>query len=98
MADSIHGVEAAGYDASVQRIVMADCSKYLKEMNDALIKLQHNVRRAASLEHFKDRAVAYRDEVCTAMEELRRPADALELIVDAKEWPFPTYGDLMFNV
>ena len=28
----------------------------------------------------------------------RSPADALERIVDEKEWPFPTYGDLMFNV
>ncbi len=98
VADSIQGVEATGYDASVQRIVMSDCSKHLKAMNDALVKLEANVDHAASLEHFKERAIAYRDDVCTAMDELRRPADALERIVDAKEWPFPTYGDLMFNV
>ena len=36
VADSIQGVEATGYDASVQRIVMSDCSKHLKAMNDAL--------------------------------------------------------------
>lgn len=98
VAASIQGVEAVGYDASVQRTVLSDCSKHLKAMNDALVKLETNIAQAASLEHFKERAVAYRDIVCTAMDELRRPADALELIVDAKEWPFPTYGELMFNV
>ncbi len=98
VADSIRSVEAAGYDASVQRIVMSDCSKYLKAMNDALIQLESSVRHAASFEIFKDRAAACRDEVCPAMKALRSPADALERIVDEKEWPFPTYGDLMFNV
>lgn len=98
VADSIHGVESAGYDAGVQRIVMSDCSKYLKAMNDALIRLEESVSHASSFENFKERAVAYRDEVCPAMQALRSPADELERIVDEKEWPFPTYGDLMFNV
>jgi glutamine synthetase len=32
------------------------------------------------------------------MKEVRIPADELEMIVDAKYWPIPTYGDLMFEV
>ncbi len=32
------------------------------------------------------------------MEELRTPADELEMIVDKKIWPIPTYGELMFEV
>ena len=98
VASSIQTVEAVGGDASVQRIVLSDCSRYLKAMNDALIKLEARVARASAFENFKERAVAYRDDVCTAMKELRAPADALEMIVDEKEWPFPTYGELMFNV
>ncbi len=98
VAGSIQTVEAVGGDASVQRIVLSDCSRCLKAMNDALIKLEANVERAGAHENFKERAIAYRDHVCTAMKELRAPADALEMIVDEKEWPFPTYGELMFNV
>ena len=98
VADSISKVEAVGYEAGVQRIVLSDCSAYLKAMNDALITLEASVSHAASFENFKERAVAYRDEVCPAMAQLRSPADALERIVAQKEWPFPTYGDLMFNV
>ena len=32
------------------------------------------------------------------MEALRAPADELEMLVDKADWPFPTYGDLMFEV
>ena len=32
------------------------------------------------------------------MEKLRKPADELEMMVDKKIWPIPTYGDLMFDV
>ena len=29
---------------------------------------------------------------------LREPADKLEMLVDEKDWPFPTYGELLFNI
>ena len=98
VANSILAVESVGMDASVQRIVLSDCSRCLKQMNDALIKLESNLKLSASLKQYKNRAIAYRDLVMTAMMELRTPADELETIVDKKEWPFPTYGDLLFNV
>ena len=40
----------------------------------------------------------YRDYVASAMEELREPVDALEMLVDKEEWPMPSYGDLLFEV
>ena len=44
------------------------------------------------------RAAYYRDEVTTAMAELRAPIDKLEIIVDKRVWPMPSYGDLIFEV
>ena len=29
---------------------------------------------------------------------LRKPADELEMLVDKELWPFPSYGDLVFEV
>ena len=98
VAASVAAVEAVGTDASVQRLVLSDCSSYLKAMNNALIDLEKAVEDASGYENFRERALAYRDGVCPAMAALRAPADALETIVDEKEWPFPTYGELMFNV
>ena len=31
------------------------------------------------------------------MDALRDPADKLEMLVDKKDWPFPTYADLLFE-
>lgn len=33
-----------------------------------------------------------------AMNRLREPADRLEMIVDKEYWPFPSYGDMIFEV
>ena len=32
------------------------------------------------------------------MDELRKPADEAEMLVDKKVWPIPTYGDLIFEL
>ena len=50
------------------------------------------------MEEGRDQAVYYRDEVKTAMDELRKPADKLEMLVAKSAWPFPSYGDLIFEV
>ena len=38
------------------------------------------------------------DVVFAAMDELRKPADKLEMLVAKSAWPFPSYGDLIFEV
>ena len=40
----------------------------------------------------------YHDVVFTAMQDARAVADELETVVGAKYWPFPTYGELLFNI
>jgi len=39
-----------------------------------------------------------RNEIIPAMEEVRKYADKLELIVDQTDWPYPTYGEMLFYV
>ncbi len=39
-----------------------------------------------------------RNEIIPAMEEVRGYTDSLELIVDQKDWPYPTYGEMLFYV
>lgn len=40
----------------------------------------------------------YKDEVLSAMDDLRRIADDMETIVGKEFWPFPTYTDLLYRV
>lgn len=45
--------------------------------------------RPAAKEEGPVQANFYHDEVCPAMENLRRPIDKLEMIVDKEAWPMP---------
>ena len=98
VAQSVAAVKAVGADASVQEKSLAEISANLVALNEALAKLEAATNKAAAIEDPKAQAVAYRDEVFTAMADLRTPADALEMLVDKEVWPFPTYADLLFNV
>ena len=41
---------------------------------------------------------AIRDKVLPAMEDLRTSVDEAEMLVGEKQWPFPSYGKLLFSV
>ena len=88
----------AGLDASVQKDLLEKVNVLLKEMQKALDILQDAEAKARVMEPGKEQAFFYKNEVKTAMEALRIPADKLEVVVDKKVWPFPTYADLIFEV
>ena len=97
LADAAMAVSSMGVDASVQKEMLMRTNVLLKQANAALADLRERQAKAASLSG-EAQARAYYEEVCPAMEVLRAPADHLEMIVDSRLWPMPTYGDLMFNV
>ncbi|MDD2418371.1 MAG: glutamine synthetase III [Oscillospiraceae bacterium] len=43
-------------------------------------------------------AYFYKDTVLAAMHEARAVADEMELLTDARLWPFPTFSELLFKV
>ena len=63
-----------------------------------LAKLEEVTEIAAGMEAGREQAVYYHEKVSAAMEELRKPVDELEMIVDKEEWPMPSYGDLLFEI
>ena len=50
------------------------------------------------MEEGADQGHYYHDVVFAAMDALRAPADKLEMLVSKEAWPFPSYGDLIFEV
>ncbi len=98
LADTVNAVKAAGGDASVQVDLLKTVSKKLAAMQKALVKLEKTEAKGRAMEDAKAQAFFYKDTVKAVMEELRTPADELEMIVDKEIWPIPTYGELMFEV
>ena len=98
LADTVIAVKGAGADASVQADLLAKVSGKLAEAKAALTVLQEEENKAGCIADSKGQAFAYKDKVKAAMEALRIPVDELEMLVDKEVWPYPTYGDLMFEV
>ncbi|WP_286356376.1 glutamine synthetase III family protein [Ileibacterium valens] len=77
---------------------LEDASELTKKAYYALEKLETDVAVLNSMSDFEEKAFFVRDHILADMEALREPCDFLEDITDAKEWPFPTYGKLLFGI
>lgn len=100
LADSINSVKVAApdVDVSVQTELLKETSSLLAQAQAALKKLQKVTEEANALAEASEQAKFFRDTVIPAMNELRAPIDALEVIVEKDLWPVPTYGDLLFEI
>ena len=98
LAKTVLDVKAAGVEPVVQSELLAKVNSKLTEMKEALSVLEKEEAAASAMEDVKAQSFRYKDVVIPAMDALRAPADELEMMVDKADWPFPTYGDLMFEV
>lgn len=97
LAWSVNQAAQAGVDAFAQKELLSRVNVLLRQAYSALGDLRIKQEKAAALSG-QEQARFYHSEVCSAMQVLRAPVDHLEMIVDGKLWPMPTYGDLLFNV
>ncbi len=98
LADTVIAVREAGAEPFVQSELLGEVNEKLKEARAALKKLEKLTAEATAMTEAKAQAFFYKDAVKAAMEELRSPIDALEMLVDKKVWPVPSYGELTFEV
>lgn len=99
LAESINQIEQAcpGMDTSVQVRLMQDIAANLTPLYEAVRKLEMEEKNANFIEDAREQAVFYHDHVFKTMADVRRPADALEMLVAKEAWPFPSYGDMLFD-
>ncbi|MBE5908458.1 MAG: glutamine synthetase type III [Lachnospiraceae bacterium] len=99
LATSINQVKAAcDADVSTQTEMLLEVSDLLSETRIQLAKLEDAQKEGATMANGAERAKFYRDHVATAMADLRKPVDTLEMLVDKEMWPMPSYGDMIFEV
>jgi len=100
LAGSVNNVRTAcpAADTSVQTELLTKCSSLLASAQKALEHLKQVTDEAEAKKDGKEQALFFKDVVFAAMNDLRAPIDELEMIVDQKFWPVPTYGDLIFEV
>ena len=98
LADTILAVKGAGAPAAVQTDLLNDVSKLLEEAKAALVTLEEVTDKATETGDMAAEARYFHESVVPAMAALRTPVDKLEVLVDKKVWPMPSYSDLLFEV
>lgn len=88
------GLKPAAYKAQLNLLEVV--SNHIQEINDNVELMIDERKKANKIEHARDRAFAYCDNVKVLFEKIRYHADKLELIVDDKLWPMPKYRELLF--
>ena len=99
MAQSLAALRAVGMDTAVEEELLQEINENIALFHKGLQHLEEVTTQAHLLKgSSRSQAVFYRDYVFAAMQQLRKPEDKLEMLVYEKAWPFPTYGELLYNI
>ena len=77
----------------IARLSAAETEIY-KLTND----LKMAVMSAEKIPYMLDRAIEYHDRVLKLMSDIRKYSDSAEAVVSRDCWPYPSYGELLFNI
>jgi glutamine synthetase len=102
--DWLAGLSATLDALNAAKVPTAGAAKQLKEGGElvnrayiALEALEVKLAKTRAIEEIHAKAVAFRKEVFVVMSEVRHEIDALEKILPADYYPYPTYEDMLFR-
>ena len=65
---------------------------------DAVIVLEDSLNEFKKITDIFESSAYVRDVMLPAMDELRKYVDEAEMLTSQRDWPFPSYGQLLFSV
>ena len=87
-----------GINSSVERELIARLSAANKEIYSLTGELKMAVSSAERTKDVLEKATMYHDTILKLMGDIRKYADSAESVVPSDYWPYPSYGDLLFNI
>ena len=88
----------AAFNTSAYEKTLMKLSDNVNSLMEKVEELKVLIAKAGGEDDAEKAAGLFRKEVFVKMGELREYGDALERIVPKKDWPFPTYEDLLFRL
>ena len=108
IAGSLRQMQECGLSARRLQNHVEMVAESLESIMALTEELERTVNLASSFEDLYARARYMADlyararymaeDVCGAMDRLRTRCDALETVVDRRDWPMPTYTDLLHRI
>ena len=78
--------------------LLNETSALLEEIDKKREALLAQLEKSVECKSEREEAFYAYETIVPAMQELRKPCDTLETIMDKSLWPFPSYGDLLYEV
>lgn len=88
----------SGIDCSYEETLVQKLSALCGNAFAQVADLENKLQNALDVPAGEPLAVYYKDVVLSAMFALRATVDEMETMTDAKYWPYPSYGELLFGV
>lgn len=98
LADAIAKKSAAKIPAEYEKGTLKEVANHLDAMYKAVKKLEADEVKGVDITDVVELADFCRDVIIPDMDEVRAHSDAMEMVADAKIWPYPSYGKLLFGV
>jgi len=100
LSDSVNARKAACPDAvfTAESDLIRNLSEENSRLYENILALEKTLSEAAAIGEAKACADFYCGAVRSAMDALRGTADRLETVTGEKNWPYPTYGELLFGI
>lgn len=96
LADAAKKIKDLGVPADAHIKELIKVCNLIESLQKSVALLEDAISKASKIDDQYKQACAYRDSVIPAMNSVRKDADSLELIVDAKIWPLPSYAEMLF--
>ena len=93
---TILGAVMPDADLSFQERKLRRCVEGAAEINNHLERLNDLHHEAQAIADEQERANKYAHEVIPVMDDLRQAVDSLEILVESKYWPVPSYNNILF--
>ena len=98
VAHSLHELSACAIAPKRIRTHLETITESVESIMALTDELERALNLSGSFEDLYQRAQHMAGDVSDAMNRLRARCDALETIVDQKDWPMPTYTDLLHRI
>lgn len=98
LANASSALKANDIDNSYLLDDVKEFSNIVNKIKSNIIILEENINKAINIKDNQMQANIYKNDVIKAMNDLREVVDEAESKVDKKDWPMPTYVDLLYEI
>lgn len=85
-------------DCSAEINLARDLTDGLDKFMAAIEKLDDDLEKASKIKDAQQAAEFYAYTVLPDMERMRKISDGMEIVASKTQWPWPTYGDILYSV